>query len=78
MTERGRMVNLKQASYKPLKITGHARCMPETEVGGLEGTIFLGVGGYVADKEAFAPDVNNGVFITKHSKDMKLTEAPTW
>ena len=59
------MINLKQASYKPLRITGQARCMPESEVGGLEGTIFLGVAGYVAEKETFAPEANTGIFITR-------------
>ena len=78
MTERGRMINLKQASYKPLRIVGHARPMPESEVGGLQGTVFLGVGGYVADKDIGVTDVNIGVFVSRHSTDMKFTEVSTW
>ena len=43
VTERGRMVNLKQAGFKPLKLTGLARCMPESEEGRVTSAVWLGV-----------------------------------
>ena len=77
VTERGRMINLKQANYKPLKISGKARCMPEKEVGGVRGTVFLGLARYVVEREGIM-DNQIGVFTTKHSVDMKFMETDHW
>jgi len=77
VTERGRMINLKQANYKPLKISGKARSMVEKEVGGVAGTIFLGLVRCVVEREVIV-DHQIGVFITKHSVDMKIIETDNW
>eukprot|EP00092_Neocalanus_flemingeri_P000879 GFUD01000936.1.p1 GENE.GFUD01000936.1~~GFUD01000936.1.p1 ORF type:complete len:1030 (+),score=208.67 GFUD01000936.1:83-3172(+) len=75
VTERGRMINLKQANYKPLKISGKARRMPENEACGVTGTVFLGVARSVVEREV---DKQIGVFTTKHSVDMKFVETNQW
>lgn len=77
VTERGRMINLRQANYKSLKISGKARCMPENEVGGVTGTVFIGIARYVFEREVIA-DQQIGVFTTKHSADMKFMETNYW
>jgi hypothetical protein len=71
------MINLKQASYKPLKIGGKARRMPENEVGGVTGIVFLGLARCIVEREVMV--VNQvGVFITKHSVDMKFMDTGHW
>jgi len=77
VTERGRMINLKQASYKPLKISGKARRMKENEVGGVTGTIFIGLARCVVEREVVV-DNQIGVFTTKHSVDMTFMETNQW
>ena len=77
MTERGRMINLKQASYKPLKISGKARRMKENEVGGVTGTVYFGLARCVVEREVIM-DNQVGVFTTKHSVDMKFMETDQW
>lgn len=77
VTERGRMINLKQASYKPLKISGKARLMNQNEVGGISGPIFLGLASCVIEREVMV-DNQIGVFTTKHSVDMKFMESNHW
>ena len=75
VTERGRMVNLRQASYKSMKITGKIHQMKNSK-GGITGGVFVGVARMVcsdvADKE------QTGVFSTKHGMDMRFSEADTW
>ena len=71
------MVNLKQASYKPLKISGKARQMPENEVGGVTGTVFLGLARHVVEREVMVEN-QIGVFTTKHSVDMKFIDTDHW
>jgi len=73
VTERGRMINLKQADYKPLKISGIARLMPENKIGGITGTIFLGLATWIVEREIML-EKQIGVFTTKHSIDMKFTD----
>lgn len=77
VTERGRMINLKQACYKPLKISGKARRMKENEVGGVTGTVFVGSARCVVEREVMV-DNQIGVFTTKHSVDMKFMETNQW
>ena len=50
VTERGRMINLKQANYKSMKISGLARQMPDSDEGGVTGTIFMGLVSHVLDR----------------------------
>ena len=71
------MINLKQASYQPLKISGKARHMPENEFGGVRGTVFLGLARCVVEREVIM-DNQVGVFTTKHSVDMKFMETDQW
>eukprot|EP00092_Neocalanus_flemingeri_P001274 GFUD01001360.1.p1 GENE.GFUD01001360.1~~GFUD01001360.1.p1 ORF type:complete len:799 (+),score=187.71 GFUD01001360.1:67-2463(+) len=77
VTDRGRMINLKQANYKPIKISGKARCMPANEDGGVRGTVFLGVARHVVEREVMV-DQQIGVFTSKHSVDMKFVETSQW
>ena len=77
MTERGRMINLKQASYRSLKISGKACHMNENEVGGVTGTVFLSLVRCVVEREVMV-DNQIGVFTTKHSVDMKFIETDQW
>jgi len=77
VTERGRMINLKQANYKPLKISGKVRHMPEKEEGGVKGAIFLGMARSVLEREVLM-DHQIGVFTSKHSVDMKIMETDNW
>lgn len=77
VTERGRIVNLKQASYKSVKITGRAHVMPvQVNGGGLQGTIFMGVVSLIGQDTGLPQQL--GVFSTKHSQDMKFTEIDSW
>ena len=71
------MINLKQANYKPLKISGKARSMPENEAGGVAGTVFIGLARSVVEMEVMV-DHQIGVFTTKHSVDMKFIENNQW
>ena len=71
------MINLKQACYKPLKISGKARRMKENEVGGVTGTVFVGSARCVVEREVMV-DNQIGVFTTKHSVDMKFIETDQW
>merc|ERR550519_403858 len=45
MTDRGRMVNLRQASYKVVRLSGTRRTMRQTEdlPPGVDGSVFLGI-----------------------------------
>jgi len=75
VTERGRMINLNQASYKPLRITGQTRGLAKQE-SGLSGALFLGTASPVSPILA-APN-QLGVFTSRHSLDMKFLEVDTW
>jgi len=77
VTERGRMINLKQANYKPLKISGQVRYIKEKEIGGLSGTIFMGLATCVIEREVMV-DCQKGVFTSKHSVDMKFMDTSQW
>ena len=70
MTERGRMVNLKQANYKSLKISGKTQ-----HNGGLTGPVFIGVARVVG---AVGGGNQLGMFTTKHGLDMKFAETDPW
>ena len=61
------MINLRQAGYKPLKISGKIRSTPS-------GTIFLGQAAPVMAREVVLNDTG-GVLMTKHSTDMKILES---
>jgi len=77
VTERGRVVNLKQASYKTVKITGRAHAMQtQANGGGLQGTIFMGVVSLICHETGLPHQL--GVFSTKHSQDMKFMEIDSW
>ena len=60
------MINLKQAGYKPLKISGKLR---STQAG----TVFLGLASHVMEREV-SVDESAGPFLTKHSLDLKILE----
>ena len=76
VTERGRMVNLRQASYKSMKISGKIHQMKNSKQGGITGGVFIGLARMVW------PDVADtqqaGVFSTKHGMNMRFSEADTW
>ena len=82
ITDRGRMINLKQANYKALKLSGKARHMEEREEGsgGVTGVIFLGIGTLVYSQmdAAVGLESTSWAFATKHAADMKFTEADGW
>lgn len=78
VTERGRIINLKQANYKTVRICGKARNLPNAEgAGGLVGTVFMGIVSLVGPQPAASP-TQIGVFNSKHSEDMKFTEIDNW
>ena len=70
ITERGRMINLKQAHYKPLKISGKLCYMSEDVVTGLRRNTFLALARCIERKDR-SQDQQIGVFTSKHSVDMK-------
>jgi len=80
VTERGRLINLRQANYKVLKISGIARSFERGSDGGLDETVFLGLAQLIVRDSS--PQSNNmihtGVFQTKHSPDMKFLETDAW
>jgi hypothetical protein len=71
VTERGRMVNLKQASYKSVKISGKTQQMK----GSKQGAVFIGLARVVGQDVAGREQI--GVFSTKHRMDMRFSEADT-
>ena len=73
VTERGRLVNLRQASYKMLKLTGVARCMPRAEAGGVVGTLWLGVARTLYRELSLDTSA-----VTRHTADMRFNEAAAW
>jgi len=77
VTERGRMINLKQANYKPMKITGKCRCIMENDDGGVKVNFFLGIARSVVEREVMV-DQQIGVFATKHSVDMRFMATDPW
>jgi hypothetical protein len=80
ITDRGRMINLKQANYKALKLSGKARRMEGREGGGgVQGVVFLGIGTLVCSPLDTAGLENTSwAFATKHAADMKFTEVDGW
>ena len=88
VTERGRMVNLNQvtvtlagstpdllaqAAYKPMRISGHTWGLGP---GDLKGPVFLGTATPASPLHTLPHQL--GVFASKHSLDMKFTEADHW
>ena len=63
------MVNLRQAGYKPLKISGKIRSTPG-------GSIFLGQAAPVMEREMVVGKAG-GVLVTRHSRDMKILDCCT-
>jgi len=76
ITDRGRLINLKQASYKAMKIEGRLRRLPAREEGGLSGPVLVGLCTLVSSDLSL--DSGSKVFKTRHSKDMKILESDTW
>jgi len=76
VTERGRMTNLKQATYKPIKLSGKTHCLSGTRSAGLKGPIFLGLATPVVEREMVLDQ--SGVFTSKHRVDMKCVETDPW
>jgi len=76
VTDRGRMINLNQASYKPLRISGMTKHLDPKDHGGICGSVFLGTASTVGPDLAAPPQ--QGVFCTRHSTDMKFTELDVW
>eukprot|EP00092_Neocalanus_flemingeri_P008982 GFUD01009663.1.p1 GENE.GFUD01009663.1~~GFUD01009663.1.p1 ORF type:complete len:745 (+),score=217.85 GFUD01009663.1:91-2325(+) len=76
VTKRGRMVNLKQAKYKTLKISGKTQNIKQNKVGRLTGPVFLGVARVMGDLGGEKHQL--GVFTTKHGMDMKIAETDPW
>ena len=72
VTERGRMINLKQASYKSVKISGKTQQMKGSKQGG----VFMGMARVVGQDGGDRQQI--GVFSTKHGMDMRFSEADTW
>jgi len=76
VTERGRIINLKQANYKPLRLTGRTSHILPRSSSSYTGQVFIGAASLVG------PDLTmcsqSGVFSTKHFADMRLAEATPW
>ena len=70
------MINLKQANYKPLKLSGVARVMPASETG-VSGTVFVGLAAHVMDREINIEEAG-GAVVSRHSVDMKFSEVSAW
>ena len=66
VTERGRVVNLKQANFKSIKISG--KIHQNTQ----KGAVFIGVASPVECEGVDRQEL--GVFTSKHSLDMKFTD----
>ena len=66
------MVNLKQASYKSVKISGKTLQMKDSK----QGAVFLGMARVVGQGGADRQQI--GVFSTKHGMDMRFREADAW
>ena len=64
---------LAQAAYKPLRISGHTRGLGP---GDLKGPVFLGTATPASPLHTLPHQL--GVFASKHSLDMKFTEADHW
>jgi len=76
VTDRGRIVNLKQANYKPLRLSGTARRIPPGDSTSFKGPVFCGTASNVGPDLTAPPQT--GVFCTKHFADMRLAEAAPW
>ena len=77
VTERGRVINLKQANYKTVKICGRARKIDCKEgEAGLSGTVFLGLVSLTGPQPGLQSQL--GVFNSRHSQDMKFVEVDPW
>jgi len=76
VTERGRMVNLTQANYKPLRVCGVTRLLSKSGGQGVSGPVFLGTASTVGPDMGIQPQ--RGVFYTKHTADMHLAEMDGW
>ena len=66
------MVNLKQARYNSVKISGKTQQMK----GRKQGAVFIGMARVVGHDGADREQI--GVFSTKHGMDMRFSEADTW
>jgi len=76
VTDRGRIINLKQANYKPLRLAGTARLIPPRDSTSFMGPVFIGTASVVGPDLGAPPQI--GVFCTKHFADMRLAEANPW
>jgi len=76
VTDRGRIINLKQANYKPLRVAGTARNIPPGDSTSFMGPVFIGTATIVGPDLSAPPQT--GVFCTKHFADMRLAEATPW
>jgi len=70
VTERGRLINLNQASYKPLRITGQT-CGLAKQDSGLSGALFTGTASPISPLLAAPKQL--GLFTSRHSLDMKFS-----
>ena len=68
MTDRGRLVNLRQAAFKPLKVSGKVRLTRD-------GVIFLGQAGPVLGREVVV-EQTGGEEVTRHASDMNILHWP--
>jgi len=64
------LINLNQASYKPLRITGQTRGLAK-QVSGLSGALFTGTASPISPLLAAPKQL--GVFTSRHSLDMKFS-----
>jgi len=76
VTDRGRIINLKQANYKPLRLAGTARHIPPGDSTSFTGPVFIGTASIVGPDLSAPPQT--GVFCTKHFADMRFAEASPW
>jgi len=76
VTDRGRIINLKQANYKPLRLAGTSRRIPPGDSTSFMGPVFIGTASIVGPDLTAPPQT--GVFCTKHFADMRLAEATPW
>lgn len=81
VTERGRMINLRQANYKLLKISGIVRNFDCGISSGINGPVFLGLG-QLLSRDTLSLDMakfqSSGIFQTKHMANMDFVEADQW
>jgi len=76
ITEHGRVTNIKQADYKPLRLVGTARRIYPSDESSFAGPVFIGTVSPVGPNLTSPPQT--GVFSTNHFADMRFATATSW